>query len=322
MRPRRIDRQARPSLAWLIGLMGLALLAGCDRPVPIQAAPKLEMSAPEHSAEAEISPPDIALSPTASGPAWMSAHPPPPPRSPDERLAVRQLKRHWRQSAAQFAQDPIWHLLLGRHDIPDPEGGRRFLLVYASRHASEECSACIPYLSFFEFRSATPTEQPELVMASIKVIRSGYAGEPPPYSVHRLGENHYGVSFVTQTAAQGVYRDLMILTPIEGRMRVIFDAPISESYEQVIGDDRPPIAIDWETHYRFEPGPEAFPDLYLERHLLQGRDFLLDPRRSPFAKDRTPSGRVATHLIYRFDGRRYRPVKARQPQQQRRFSDS
>lgn len=324
MRPRHIHRPARLGLAWLTGLMGFALLAGCDRPAPIQAGPRLERPAPENIPKTEIAPPDIGQPATVGGPAWMMGRPPPPAASRDERIAVRQLKRHWHQSAAQFAEDPIWHLLLGRHDIPDPEGARRFLLVYASRHASEECSACVPYLSFFEFRSATPTDQPELVMASIQVMRAGYAGEPPPYSVHGLGENRYGVSFVTETAAQGVYRDLTILTPLEGRMRVIFDRPISESHEQLIGDgdDRTSIYIDWETRYRFEPGPEAFPDLYLERHLLSGRDFLLDPRHSPFARDRTPGGRVATHLIYRFDGRRYRLVRASQPPQQRRFSHS
>lgn len=204
------------------------------------------------------------------------------------------------------------HQLLGRHELPGWPDGSRFLLVYASRLDSQSCNACAPDLSFFEFQISAVTNQPTLVMASLKAVSIGYGGEAPRYQVQALGGRRYAIVCRWNANAQGVFQLLSVLMPIGGRMREVFGEEIGSSHDQVIGAEGNLSYVSWKSFYRFLPGPGPTLDLHLERQLLASRQFLLDPGQGPFAQEFTADGRVPTYRVYRFDRQRYRRVLAEQ----------
>ena len=235
-----------------------------------------------------------------------------PAQLPEEAIALRRLEAQWPQTAAEAKQDPMHHALLGRHMLPQLRAGNRMLLVYASRLSSADCNACSPDLSFFEFQISAANAQPVLVMASVKAASLGYASEAPNHQVQLLGGKLYAVVMNWNENAQGSYSLLSVLMPVAGKMREVFNEQMGGSHDQVVGTQGSMVHVDWKTDYSFQHGPGPYLDLHLERHFLEGQRLLLDPRNSPVARELTADGRVPSHLIYRFDGQRYRRVLAEQ----------
>ena len=282
-----------PSPSLLCLLVPLAMLAGCDRPSGIFKSPQ--------SVE-----PDSNVAPAVPAPVTSSA------ALPEEAIALRRLAAQWPQTPEQAGHDSMVHQLLGRHVLPGWPDGSRLLLVYASRLNSQSCNACSPDLSFFEFRINTTADRPTLVMASLKAMSIGYRGEAPRYQVQALDGRRYAIVCRWNANAQGVYQLLSVLMPIGGRMREVFGEEIAGSHDQVVGPAGRLSYVSWKSFYRFLPGPGPTMDLHLERQFLASRQFLLDPRKSPFAQELTADGRVPTYRVYRFDGQRYRRVLAEQ----------
>jgi hypothetical protein len=277
----------RPTQTLACVLTALALLASCDRP-----------SGPTTTTEAS-SATTVAL--TTPG------HPAP---SPEEAIALSRLAAHWPLSPDQVEGQRVEHRLLGRHELSQSVGEQRRLLVYSSRPGGHDCNACSPDLSFFEFQLDPADQSPRLVMASLAAVSLGYAGEAPQARVQALGGDRYAVLLSWEAFAQGSSSQLLMLTPIEGRMREVLFEEIGASHEQVI-DRNTTVNVEWTTDYRFLPGPGPYLDLHLKRHFIKGKRWLLDPVRGPFASELTAQGQVPTELVYRFDGQRMQLVMSR-----------
>lgn len=232
-------------------------------------------------------------------------------QSAEEIAALQRLRTHWAATTAtdsSFGQ--MQHVLLGRHVVPGTQdGGPHLLLVYASRPVTNDCNACVPNLSLFEFQPESDQAVPSLVMASLAVVSLGYAGEPPHYRVHALGDKRYGVSLFWHEYGQGVYSSMALLTPINGLMQEVFADQIGANRDWVVGAHGGEFtSVHWKTLYRFSPGSASLQDLHLKRQFLAGKRFLLDTKTGPFAAELTSDGHVPTHLVYRFDGQRYQRV--------------
>ena len=276
--------RTRHSLAcWLAAL---ALLVGCERTAPERAG-------------AGMLPAPIAQPAAAEA-----------PHSPEEVIALQRLlaQRDWDENRS--ASDTIVHQLVGRHQLPELVGRNHSLLIYASRGSQYDCMACSPALSFFEFEQSQAGQAPRMVLADIAAVSLGYAGEGPKTRVQALGNDRYAVLLTWEAFAQGSSSRLFMLTPVKGRMREVFFEEIGGSHTQVIDRDTT-IEVEWETNYRFQPGPGPYLDLHLQRRFITGKRWLLDPVRGPFASELTAQGKVPTELIYRFDGLRMSRVMSR-----------
>ena len=282
-------------------LAALALLAGCKPAAPESTAYSMPPAASEPAEPAE--PSDVPLVQAAPG-------------SPEEVIALRRLKAYRKWINIRLGGDTVVHVLQARHDLAPVTGDNRTLLVYSSRGARYDCSACVPVSSFFEFRHDPASGRPRLVMASIAAFQNGYGGETLQHRLVALGQRRYAVVFHGDTYGQGVYSELAVLTPVGGRMREVFGALIGASQSWPIGEPVRELAeVEWQAYYGLRPGPGPYLDLHLERRFLHGRRALLDPRHGPLADELTADGRVPNYLVYRFDGSRFRLVAAdwRQP---------
>lgn len=267
-------------------LAALVLLAGCERTAPGRTGADMPPDQIAQHAETEA------------------------PHSPEEVLALQRLTAHREWEESRSAGDTVVHQLVGRHQLPETGGQQRTLLIYASRGSQHDCSACSPTLSFFEFEQGQAGQAPRLVLADLAAVSLGYAGEAPKTRVQALGGDRYAVLLTWEVFAQGSSYQLVMLTPVKGRMRVVFFEAIGASHTQVIDRDTS-IEVEWETDYRFQRGPGPYLDLHLWRRFITGKRWLLNPVRGPFASELTAQGQVPTELVYRFDGQRMRLVKSR-----------
>lgn len=284
-------------------LTALALLAGCDR--------SSETAAPAQPVE-----PQAQVEPVSQEPATSTV------ASPEELIALRRLQAKWNPASEGIAGgDTVHHVLHGRHELPGSKNGSRILLIYASRLDSHSCNACHPDLSFFEFKIDPVTAKTSLVMASLNAARMGYAGMAPKHRVQPMGGKRYAIAFYWKMNAQGIHRYLSIVMPIKGRMREVFHDMVASDYSRFSYGPSELDAVRWKSFYRFQTGPGPYPDLHLERQLLESRKYLLDPRRGPFTEELTANGRVPTYLVYRFNGQRYRRVLAEQRPQRKNHED-
>lgn len=290
MRSDPIHRPAQLGLAWLIGL---ALLAGCDRTPPT-------------SGPAPTSTPAAAMQSEAGN---SQAQAPVVNRPPDEEIALQRLQAHW---ASQENGQAFEHRRLERLLLPDAAYGNHFILGYASRAPDDTCSACMPSLSFFEFRRDADDSQPRLLRAYVAAVKLGYAGQAPHPRLQMLGRHRYAITLFWASYGMGVYPQLTVLMPIRGRMRKVFDETIGGQYDLHNREMQDLGFVYWKSLYSFQPGPGLYPDLHLERHFLENRSWLRDARHGEFANEPSVNGQVPTRLVYRFDGRRYRRVIADQ----------
>ncbi len=276
----------RPTHSLACVLAALALLAGCERTAPGRTGAGMPPVPIAQPAEAQA------------------------PDSPEEVIALQRLVAHRDWNKNRSASDTVVHQLAGRYQLPEPGGQQRTLLIYASRGSQHDCSACAPALSFFEFVPGQAGQAPRLLLADLAAVSLGYAGEAPKTRVQALGGDRYLVLLTWEAFAQGSSSQLLMLTPVKGRMREVFSEAIGGSHTQVI-DRETTIEVEWEADYRFQPGPGPYLDLHLRRRFIAGKHWLLDPVRGPFASERTAQGKVPTELVYRFDGQRMKLVMSR-----------
>lgn len=303
MRPRRIDRPARPGLAWLIGLTGFALLAGCDRPTATSGPTPISTSAVTSSARP--APPSETATEVSSN-ADSEAQTPGVNPSPEEMIARQRLQAHW----ANLEEGKIIkHRLLARLELPDASSGDHFILSYASRTPGDTCSACAPSLSFFEFRRDTDDIPPRLLRAYVAALELGYAGQAPRPRLQMLGRHRYAITFFWATYGMGVHPQLTVVMPIKGRMQEVFNETIGGQHD-VHSDENGFEFVYWKSFHSFQPGPGPYLDLHIERHFLENQRWLRDDRYGEFRSEPRINGQVPMRLIYRFDGQHYRRVIA------------
>ncbi len=268
-------------------LTALSLLAACERrpgPAATQAS----------DTPAAVAPTDPASEPPST----------------EESVALGRLAEQWPPVPEQPARQRVRHELMQRLELPAAASRPRFLLVYASRQAGHDCSACSPDLSFFEFEPGQAGQPPRLVMASVAAASLGYAGEAPSAKVQALGGERYAVLLSWDIHAQGTQSMLAVLTPIGGRMVEVLQDQVGGQHDE-LNQSGDLSVVDWETAIRFQPGPGPYLDLHLRRRFIKGRRWLLDPVRGPFASELTARGQVPTELVYRFDGQRMKLVMSR-----------
>ncbi len=278
-------------------LTALALLTGC-KPAPPESATYTALPVASDPTE----PHDTRLVQAA-------------PNSREEVIALRRLMAHKKWKDIRNHDEEIVHVLQARHDLAPVLGEDGILLVYSSRGALYDCSACVPVSSFFEFRRDPASGKPRLMMASIAVTRQGYGGETLQHRLVTLGRRQYAVVFHGETYGQGVYSELSVLTPFGGRMREVFSRLIGATHSWPGQKSDELAEVGWQSYYGLRPGTGPYLDLHLERRFLYGRRELLDARNGPLNHELTANGRVPNYLIYRFDGRRFHRVAAewRQP---------
>lgn len=192
-------------LLWLPLL--LPLLPGCKRDQPTDPVPVV---APVTNADTNANTPSVPPLPPLK---------PPPGLPPEETQAWQLLLDRW-PDAPRSGPQAMQHLRTARHALPSRGKHRRFLLVYASRPVYEDCNACSPYLSFFEFESAGPGKPPTLLHAYVAAEQLGYAGEAPQSKIRRLPGGRYAVFLHWQAFAQGMTDIQVLMKPVEGRMRI------------------------------------------------------------------------------------------------------
>lgn len=216
-------------------------------------------------------------------------------------MALQQLSTHWPHKGPT-EPDAMQHVLAGRHVLPPVANSPRFLLIYASRRGSQDCNACAPELSFFEFTRGGDGQAPTLGMASVAAMALGYAGDAPQTHIQPLGEARYAVLLSWEEYAQGSATLLSVVLPREGQMREVLREAMDVEYEQTIA---PGVVINvaWRTEYRFQPGARGTLDLHLHRHVIEGASFLLDPTQNPWGWPLTTEGRVRTSMVFGLDAK-------------------
>ena len=304
LKPQRLSGLRHLTFTWLAGL---ALLAGCDQ-TPPHSGPTTTVTPTAASPTGPASPPETVADKSSDRDDSQAPAPVTQP-SPEEAIALQRLQAYW---LGRENEQVIEHRQLEPLPLPDWSRGSRFILTYASRGHLETCSACLPWLSFFEFRRGTGEAPPRLVRADIAVIQLGYRGQAPRPRLQMLGQHRYAITFFWASHGMGTYPRLTVLTRIKGRMRDVFDEAIGGFHDLYEGEGKEMSLVYWKSFHSFQPGRGPYPDLHVERHFLENQRWLRDARHGAFADEPSVNGQVPTRLVYRFDGRRYRRVIADQ----------
>lgn len=229
------------------------------------------------------------------------------PISPDVVVAV---PGKWDKALAcaialQKIEDADWPSI-GIHETPDHvsinvysliyrDGKEGRVLVYASTPLGNDCHACAPYLSFFEFDKVIGGW--DLSTFSIAAVQDGAWGEPPMIAVQLIADARYGVLLKSSDMAQGWgVTTLKIYTKLGDS----FDEVLELMYEQ-----HNPDGLGWKSELAFRPSAAPFYEIDVRRSgnlmkFLEGPD-----RYREGVADWSGNVRPADTL--RFDGRRYTP---------------
>ena len=138
-----------------------------------------------------------------------------PAAAPIFPVAVLAVPGKWDQAlACAIAQQKIeeadWPSI-GIHDTPDHvsvnvysliyrDGKEGRVLVYASTPLGNDCHACAPYLSFFEFDKVIGGW--DLSTFSIAAVQDGAWGKPPMIAVQLIADARYGVLLKSKRPAK------------------------------------------------------------------------------------------------------------------------
>lgn len=184
------------------------------------------------------------------------------PSALDETARARLAQHPWQAAGAQDGSKPLGreqdtpvHKLVGvyRGQRAPLEGlqstGPRevALLVYASQAHDNDCHACAPWGSFFQFEQVPSTPAPawQLVHAAVGQETVGSWGAMAPVHVLPLSHQALGVWFVASYMAQGFNSEaLLAYTWVGEDWRQVFYASTGESDGNAEDD------LSWQAQWR------------------------------------------------------------------------
>ncbi|MGF6570912.1 hypothetical protein ABH945_003023 [Paraburkholderia sp. GAS333] len=217
------------------------------------------------------------------------------------KIALTKLQgTNWTKLAPDM-KGPFDHKGAGQYHLIYKHG-ESIVVAFATITKGDECHACTPYLSFFEFEKVSDGWR--LADPDVGVIQAGNWGGPPTMSVRVIADDRYGIFLQPGYTAQGwSFGEVLIYARIGDAYQKIFE---------ILTDQDDPDDHGWVSEISLIKNDTGFYDIAITRKGEPKADDLryIDGINVDELKwDVTDqSGNIRPHDKYRFDGQRYVPT--------------
>jgi len=175
------------------------------------------------------------------------------------------------------------------------------ILVYASKNDGDDCHACAPYLSFFEFDKND--KKWVLMKTTIAGIHDGAFGEPPFVNVFPIANDKYGVFLELNEIHQGwTVGGTRIFTQMGDSFREVFHIITSQGKPEGTSG-----FSSWHSVLALKPTITGLYDIEVTRKGARGPKDLVFMDGRDELKDAIANsdGNVRPYDLYKFNGQRY-----------------